>query len=664
MAKDKPNVVLNDRLDEMVDAGMRVTHQWESMWQESLRYMFSDQLRQHKVRHSEWDWIVINYIWPSVIQEVAKLAKKHPRIIVNPREPSDIEGAEAWEGTFQFLWERKLGMRLEQIAAIFDGKLYGYRVSHPYWEPKDHWDDRPGHKRWVGDIAHQLVRPEFFWTEPGAEKVNTARNLGTQRMVSLEWAVARWPRYKKELEEAAGATKAKMGGGIFEGIDYNVTDSSGREKKEPARPTLLLSILQSQHQEQGGEGRTDDKKKLVEIEDIYFRDEQEQERIDREDELQADLLAQGRIFEGPDGRIFDSDSRKPLKTGEWPSIITRQWMEPLYPYGRNVLCVGKTILNPDKADQRYPYRDWPYVVTPHYLLPHMWQGIDAVQMTKTAQDMINISISYLVNHVKMHGDPQWAVENDALADDPRTKKAYRISSVAGKLIRLAKGGLKRIQRHDPPPVSQGVIMLYQIMSQEYKNLSGLQAIARGEQPKSRTTATEAQHLALSSNDRVALQGVYEDKWVKQVVERMAEIVQKNYDLDRYVRIIGADSVVGATQISQGMKDAYFDIDIEAGSTQPFDEQKRLEKYVQVYQMLGEPVANPFLPEMLRIFEIPRWQQVLQRHAGWLEFVKFLQMREAVKAGEIDPRQALAVIAQELGSIAPVAEPEGAQQPSA
>ena len=47
-------------------AGMTRTGDWASMWQTSIRYYFSDQLEGHKT-HKDWDWVVVNYIWPAAM---------------------------------------------------------------------------------------------------------------------------------------------------------------------------------------------------------------------------------------------------------------------------------------------------------------------------------------------------------------------------------------------------------------------------------------------------------------------------------------------------------------------------------------------------------------------------------------------------------------------
>jgi hypothetical protein len=130
----------------------------------------------------------------------------------------------------------------------------------------------------------------------------------------------------------------------------------------------------------------------------------------------------------------------------------------------------------------------------------MWQGSDAVQMYKTTQDMINVTASYLTNHMKCHGAPRTFVEDGAIPTDPKTRKPYRILAAAGSIIRVVRGALSKNRKIvvDPPaPMSQSLPFMYNLMAQEFKNLSGLQDIAQGIKQPGEMSATESQWLALA-----------------------------------------------------------------------------------------------------------------------------------------------------------------------
>ncbi len=646
---------LNSKLNDMVKHGMKRTKEWTDLWQISLRYFFGDQLL-NKDRHTNWDWVVVNYIWPSAMQEIAKLSKNFPRIIASPWEASDIEAAEVWQSKLQFDWEQGLngtGMKLEHVAAILDGKLFGYRVSKLFWEDKVKWNEES--QEWEGDVKYKLWHPASFWASDD-EKINNG-DCGTVRHVSLDWAVRRWPKFKKELKEEsekfAGETSgeapvrgsqssgsaAARSAGLFPGGSESEMDHFGGN--------LLTPLVLANDKTLGDRVAKDED--VVKIEEIYFRDLSTEHVTKEEDIPQEELLAAGIIFNN-DGVFEDADG-KPIPLAEWPKRVVREYERPLYPNGRFIVRVGDTILNPITTEnpdiQKYPHSQWPFVVVPHYLLPHMWRGINAVELYRSPQDMINVSVTHLFNNMKLFGDPKIAVENDAIAINPRTKKHFSIGAGAGAIIRLSRGGLGRFKILDPPSTSSGATLLYQLFTQEFKNITGLQNIASGRRDEGRITATQAQSLTISSHDRIALQAIYEDEWIRRLMVLDAEISQRHFDEGRYIRIVGEDKIIGTKQITDKMKNVRFDVNIESAASLPFDEEKRQAAMLQAYQILRDPTPNPLLPDVLRQLGIPNWKKILEQHSGWRNCLQLQQLFDAVKAGQIDVQTATQQIVQRL-----------------
>jgi len=638
-----PTQKLIDKLDNMEESGMQKTRQWVDMWQENLRYFFSEQLAGKK-HHKDWDWITVNYIWPSAIHETAKLTKHPPKILTNPVEESDTEATEVWEGVLQWLWEKGInrkGMRLEQVRAIFDGKIFGYRISKVFWQDKDVWDDQK--KEWVGNVAHRLWHPANFWASDD-ERIEDG-NCGTVRYMRLEDAINQWPEFETQLVTEAVKTKPKKGGGGAHILGHKTSSNAGTGGTDSGPDShttnrILERVLSAD--KMTASDSTEDVE-FVEIKETYFKDYSvTKEKL--EEPVPADELIQAGQITLKDGIYYNSEGKK-FDSSEWPTRIIKEWEQPKFPNGRYIIRCGDTILNPDEADQVYPYKLWPFIITPHYLLPHMWQGIDGVQMYKSAQDMINITISHLVNNMKQFGDPKIAIERGAMDSPPgREKSHFKIGKGAGAIIRLVRGGLSRMKIIDPIPPSSSQLALYTLFTQEYKNIMGLQDIAQGKQSKE-MTATEAQYLAISANDRIAMQSGFEDEWVRQVASLVAEICQRHYDVGRFVRIIGEQHLVGVQQITSGLKQVRFDVDIVPGMSLPFDPEKRIVNYEKAFAMLQQPIANPMLPEMLRILEIQGWHKILQRYEAWQQYVQFVQLYEAVKAGQLDPKQAVQMLVQ-------------------
>ncbi len=311
-------------LQNKEEAGMKKTKNWVSLWQESLRYFFGDQLA-HKREHKEWDWIIINYIWPSAMQEIAKLSKNFSEIHALPWNDDDADAAEVWQNNLQWQWEKGIngtGMRLEQIYAILCGKIFGYRVSKIFWDEKVTWDDEQ--KKWVGDVKHKLWHPAEFWASDN-EKVDDG-DCGTVRYVSLEWAQARWPEHEKELDEKASSYKdlvaggdrtvrgqlASVGtypsegrGGIDAGhkeSDYGASDH-GRGGHENRILDRILSADRMSNED------VDEDRRFVKLSETYFVDLSETKQKIEEDIPPQELLDAGEIF-SQEGKYFDKNNKE------------------------------------------------------------------------------------------------------------------------------------------------------------------------------------------------------------------------------------------------------------------------------------------------------------------------------------------------------------------
>jgi hypothetical protein len=660
LSKDevKPKKSFVEICKDKEEAGMARTNQWVGMWQDALRYFLSDQLHGRS-EHKDWDWVILNYIWPSIMQETAKLSRNF-KVMCSPIETGDDDFAEAFGGFLNFQWGKtgKLalhqnGMRIEQLKAILCGKLYGYRVSKILWDDKVWWSDKVFPPRWEGEVKHRLWRPSQFWASD-SEYIDDG-DCGTVRYVELEYAKHKWPGHDKKFEEASLTYKEmqEAGGEHISGqsgssANYPSADTGGQDKgvKDSPGGALLDLVLASERQD-GLYGNVEDRR-YCKISEQYLKDYTETKQKKPIPYDPQELLGSGAAFQVNGG--YADVNGNPLTADNWPVKQMVEWSQPKFPNGRVVIRNEDEILNPDESDQVYPHSVWPFVVTPHYMLPFMWQGTDAVTLYKSTQDHINVTVSHLVNNMKMFGNPRIAVEQDALAENDhpgRSRKRYKIFSGAGSIIRLARGGLRKFKIIDPSSPSPTIGQLYSLFAQEFKNLTGLQDIGMGKKTGGNTTATETQFLAISSNDRIKLQNVFEENWALRCMNLVAEMDQYYYDVGRVIRIIGDDKLIGAKQITEKAKTIEYDLNIEAAEGLPYDEEKRIEKHKVAYEILGNPMPNPMLPEMLRVLDIPSWQKLIQKHSGWQMYVQFAKLYEAVKGGQMDPQQAVQVITQQL-----------------
>lgn len=666
MAKETPKDKLNSKLDKMELAGMSRTKEWASVWAQSLRYAYSDQLHGRK-EHRDWEWIVVNYIWPSMMQEISKLTKNRQTIIINPWESQDAELADAWQGILQWQWERGLnnrGMRIDHVMSALDSHLFGYRVTKLFWDPKTEWlEENLG---WQGDVALKVWHPAEFWANDD-EYIHDG-DAGTVRLVEKEELIKQFPDFRKQINEAETIAEP-LAVSPFDSIRGQLASSgtfpsAGRGEPDKGVRTvgmsMLLNLILRQDTITNPQNDTKIKadKEFLRVSDTYFRDfktthEKIEQAVPKEELLSTgQIRQQGNVFVDREGEVLTAET--------WPKRLVKEFDRPSFPRGRNVFRVGDIILK----DEPYKYSQWPFVVVPHYVLPHMWQGVDAIQLYKTTQDMINVSVSHLLNNVKMHGDPKVVMEKGAVwFPKGRDKAHFKVGKGAGRIITLVKGALgKRFRFEPPPPMNPAVLQMYQLSATEFKNIQGLQDIAQGKKTPGKVTATEAQHLAISSLDRIALQAVFEEEWLRQCAKLMAEITQDMYEPERMARILGPDGAPGIQKITADLKNIKFDIDIDAGFKLPFDEERRLLRFERALQLVSQPVANPMTDIMLRELQIPNWRRILEKYTVWQDWVEFLQLQEGVKTGKIDPAQAIRLLSQGILQLAG-GEQQGAESAS-
>ncbi len=626
---------LNAMLDTLVLAGMAVTKTWRDMWLTALQYTWGQMLRDIRPKEN-WNYIVVNRIYPLLFQNIAKLSKNNPKIITHGWD-EEKEGVtafvEQWAGILQYIWEskRELSMRLKLIKGLLDAGLFGYMVGKTYWDDKVKYDDNK--KEWIGNVQHTFVHPALFWCDPASENVLTAENLGTRRRTKLKWAMNRWPEFKDDIEAQAYTSDDPR---FVADADIIYTGQKGSTlEKNKTIFTTIVSLITGRglgNAEQVG-GKTDDKERYVDIEEIYWKDYSEH-HVKLEDTLTVEeLVESGKyISEEGTGLVFDAITKEPVEKKDWPKKLKKEYDEPKFPNGRFVLRVGKTILNPDEEDQKYKYDMWPFNVMPYHILPHMWQGGNAVEMVRNNNDMLNLTMSAMVNQLVRTADPDKLIEAGTLAKD-RMGRIRKVKFNGGKLIVVAKGKIEKVKNMIWPKMDPVILNLAAFMKKAIDDNSFSQPVARGEIAGGNTTKAEAIRANVNSHDYTALQAVFLDGWIEETATLIAEIVQANYPPDRMIRIKGNDGDEAA-KLTQQLLDVEFDVSIEAGSTLPFDEERKQAAYLQAYQLVNQPVPNPMIEEILRVLNITDRQKILAKYKGLQLFVQFMQMGLLVQ--ELEP----------------------------
>jgi hypothetical protein len=165
----------------------------------------------------------------------------------------------------------------------------------------------------------------------------------------------------------------------------------------------------------------------------------------------------------------------------------------------------------------------------------------------------------------------------------------------------------------------------------------MQDIARGAKSPGtgQQTKAEIERLNKSSLDYVALQGIFLDKFIDDSMTLIAELCQRNYDVGRLLKML-QDQEKQAMKVDQPMLDVRFDVNIEPGSTLPFDEVQKQTEYKAAYDMLENPIPNPMIEDMLRVLKIAKRKEILAKYQGLVLFRQFIQMGQLLTQALQDP----------------------------
>ena len=580
-----------------------------------------------------------------MFQTIAKLAGNNPKILThawNDEDEGATDYAEKWAGHLDYLWKSpyELNMRLKLIKGLLDCGIFGYMVGEPHWiaKPESGWDNTK--KEWVGKAGMRFVHPAMFWCDPSADTIDSAENCGTKRRVKMEWAQNKWPGFKDEIEEEAFTAQDPE----YAAGDAIVYKNEKGEKLSVSRKNSFSRIVDLIHRTGAAEGdvihpeQTASDQKFVNIEKIFWRDYTERDVKIEEPVPVDDLVSKGKVVkEEITGIVLDPKTEKPLEKEDYPVEVIREYKEPLYPNGRFVLRIGNTILNPQKDEDKKIHKDfaagqvykesrWPYYVMPYHILPHMWQGNNAIEMSRNNNDMLNMTVSSMLQQVRRTADPTKIVEAGAFAKgrDGKIRNQRDGITKLGRIVIAARGKLGKMRDWEHLPLDPAVPVLAAVLKQDIDDNMFMQDVARGAATKGQQTKAEIQRLNINSLDYVGLQGIFLDKFIDDVMTGVAEICQSHYDIGRLMKML-FDEVKQGAKIDQALLDVRFDVNIEPGSTLPFDEQKKQNEYGLAYKLLENPIPNPMIEDMLRMLNISKRKEILDKYKGLQLFRQFIQL---------------------------------------
>lgn len=644
---------LADLTREMVERAKELTDAFSDLWEDGIRYIFNAQLTGKK-REKGWPASQINFLYPAIVQELAVLSQRRPGITAVPEEggdqsAADRAAAEIWAGILKYDADKLLDMEDLCRRACLDRHTHGQAVAYAYWEDRHHWDKEE--RRWVGAPQVDLINNRCFGVDPNAETLRDAQYMYLQFERSVEYCLQRWPERKACILAALDAEPTLRDGRPAVGIPgmksaaTEVGTGISKDTKDGRLADLVLknrlrfSPTTPDNVDWRYAGRT------VTVTVVWFRDDAEGEQTDREGYTREELVESGAITIDESGLILvlnpeheaflvrDGGGTEPLAQGEelaradWPVRVTK-YRGPKFPNGRVVFKINDEILNPDEDEQVWNYRWWPIAVCVHQLLPHMWQGMNSVEMVFGTQDWVNFCSSKILNWLAYFADPEELYEEGTFPDK---EERTGLGSRAGKLTRVSTGKLDKVRLLETAALPEGMLRIYELMMRHGQDLTGQHDPARGATSKGQPTATEIATLQQSNQTRMGLQIQLLDAWYQEIMKRVADLRKEHMAEGDTVKLLGERAQAAAvTVLDAGTLELEFDVRLKVSTTLPHDVERRKQDAERLKTLMPQ---NPEIDRLLlEAFDVPNPDEVLQAGQEYAAFQQWMAAQQAAAEG--------------------------------
>jgi len=183
---------------------------------------------------------------------------------------------------------------------------------------------------------------------------------------------------------------------------------------------------------------------------------------------------------------------------------------------------------------------------------------------------------------------------------------------------MKEGRISGLQDDPPANISGDVYRFYEINVSDMENAAGLSGVSMGRTPTKNASATEIHALERAGQGRVGMASALFDEFVARLYYLMAQEMQKHYDIQKIVRVLGESGMQRAITISQKHKTVKFDVEVEAGSTLPYDKEAKKVHARELFGILGVP----YLPDLLDAYEVRNKDEMLQKHQEYQMFLQY------------------------------------------
>lgn len=258
----------------------------------------------------------------------------------------------------------------------------------------------------------------------------------------------------------------------------------------------------------------------------------------------------------------------------------------------------------------------PFVMVRNYEVPGQFYPIGDLEMLEPLQLELNATRSALMNNRKTYA----------------RKYLYRASGFGEKGVAALRsnvdGTVVPVEDENRPfsdlispmphtPLSGDIYNLSDIIMGDAREVSGISEYQRGVSPSVRRTATEAAMIQDATNARSADKLGTIEAFIREVARKQLQVAQQFLTGEQVARVTGSQGKTIWLPYTRDDIVGEFDFTVEAGSTQPTNDQQRRQDAMALVSALG-----PFI-EMQIVDPIAVAKHVLQEGFKVRSFDKFI-----------------------------------------
>jgi hypothetical protein len=523
---------------------------------------------------SDADQIAVNIAFSTVNVIVPSVAVNYPTVTVMPRDEMQSEPASTAEAAVNYWW-RHFDWRQELKRSVKDSLIFGHGWIKVGWK----------FEQSSRDMNDQEVEQQFL----------EMRDQAQQAAAAQPEMAAQLPTDDEILEQLDGKA---------------VETSEDRPFVERVSPFDMYVDPEATC-----------------IEDLKWV----AQRIVLPLE---DVKADGRYSAAARKKLKPDASTNPRwrdddKKGKYSDDVQRVTLWEYYDVRHKYYCVfaesGDGFLL-DPTDFPYPF-GIPYRFLPNYEVPDQFYPIGDLEMLEPLQHELNAVRSDMANHRKRYSRA-YLVKRDKLDDNARaalqSNDDNRIVYVDGdEDLNSIVVPIQQV------PLDPNMYQYSEQVESDVDLISGVSEYQRGAMSEIRRTATEASMIQDAANARSADKLAQIEIFMRDIARNVVMLAQQYLSTEDVARIVGPDGAMQWVPFDIVRIQGEFDFEVEAGSTQPHNEQFRRQQAMQLATSLQPYVGMVVDPTQLVIY-------VLKEGFGVKNPERFLMMQDPMAMMGGDP----------------------------